>query len=369
MLEFRSCRKEERRSAIQLSVKTFKPNMEEQFQLLLGEGNVDHMFVAIEDGNVVSMVNDYNTFVQLGSSRIKVTSIGSVCTEELYKHRGIASQLIQLADHKMKEEQIRIAIISGAGGIYAKYGANEVGDMIGFRVTRNHIQRGMTNTSFRPFQQDDLHKMFEIYQKESIKFERTWNEFQLLFQGQTSPDSYADYPTYLLLEEGDIKAYVIFQRDFGRRTLRVKEFAGNRFLIRQMLTELLITMKKTSATIVMTPSDPLAGMMKQIPSQKTHLHASLKIVDFKGLMNDLNPYLNEKLGEESLEFVFEDFQDHFHIQWRNEVFSISNIFELNRLVFGPNQDLISQVTSRPFQNELKKIFPIPFVWVNNLNYQ
>jgi hypothetical protein len=80
-MELHPCQLSERQSAIALARSVFKPNMGEQFLSLFSERNLAHMFVAVENGEVVSMVNYYPATVKIYMSDVTTASVGAVCTK------------------------------------------------------------------------------------------------------------------------------------------------------------------------------------------------------------------------------------------------------------------------------------------------
>ncbi len=368
MLNYKTCTLNERKKAIQLSKSIFKDNMEEQFLCLFGEENIDHMFLCLDDELVVSMVNYYPSVVTHPLFSLRVASIGSVCTLDSYRGQAIASKLLEQAQNKMLEERIRLAIISGDGGLYTRFGSKIVGNVHAYKVTRKNFNIP-SDIQVIPFKLHHLNEMFNLYQHEPLRFLRTKTEFELLFKGQTTSDTFATYPTFLSEKNGVITSYVILNQDIDKKTLIVKEFAGERQDILDLLQNLLVSLKKLSVMILIDPTDSMKEYLVSLKPKPTSLHASLKIVDFLGFIQDLNPYMNDKCRVEELtNLSFYQEENRYFIQYKDETLDLS-IYELNQLVFGPSDDIIKKINSRNMKNTIQKLFPIPFVWVNNLNYQ
>jgi len=369
MLKYGPCSKQLHRNAIQLSKKIFKENMDKQFRLLFDDSNRKHMFISTDENKVVSMVNYYRSTVQIHGARTNVASIGSVCTLEEYRHQSIASTLLKMAEKKMLSEEVSVAIISGDGGLYRQFGSDIVGDMVGYIITRNDIPKS-DDLTIRPFHESLLEEVMALYVNEPIRFLRSLSEFKSLILGQTYPDTFADYPFYLVYNKGKLISYIIFSRAFGKRTLLVKEFGGSRSGLAQAFGMLLIELKKISMTIVCSPQDELNEYLKMKTPQKTDLHASIKIVNPMRLYFDLMPYFKLKCKNEVLsQLGFSAVQDKYKFQYKNEQPLYLDVHTLNKLFFGPNKNIIKKVKSESFKNVLNELFPIPFVWVNNLNYQ
>ncbi|MBU1144869.1 MAG: GNAT family N-acetyltransferase [Firmicutes bacterium] len=369
MTEYRTCEEKEHRSAIELSKSVFKENMEEQFPLLLGKTNLERMFVCVKDKEVVSLVNYYPAHVKLNESHITVGSIGSVCTHQNFRGQKMASTLLILAENQMLKEQIRIAIISGEGGIYHKMGATVVGDVDAFILNKSSVE-AFSHYSLLEYQEKYLKELLSIYNQETIRFVRSESEFSLLILGQTYPDTFATYPNLLIFENETLVAYIIFEMKNNLKSLLVKEYGGSRQAIVETIPLILKKYNKNKLTILATPEDEIHEMLKKHKVHKTDQHASFKIIDFLGLISDLKPYFLSKFDEEFLNQIKIKIEETKYVfTFENEKFIINDIHELNKLIFGPNKNIIKQVSSFTLKLFLKEVFPIPFVWTHNLNYQ
>ncbi|MBU0997137.1 MAG: GNAT family N-acetyltransferase [Firmicutes bacterium] len=369
MLKFETCTKNNHQKSILLSKKIFKDNMDQQFLLLFGDENRKHMFIATDENKVVSMVNYYKSSVNIYESQILVASIGSVCTLDEYRHQSIASNLLIMAERKMISESVSVAIISGDGGLYHQFGADVVGDMIGYVFTRNDMI-SQNEYTIKLYDDSQLDPLMILYEQEDIRYLRTKSEFKKLILGQTYPDTFADYPFYLIYENNVLVAYVIFSRAFGKRTLLIKEFGGKREALVKSFGTLLVLMKKLSLTIICSPNDGINEWLHTSRSKRTSLHASIKIVNPSQLLKDLTPYLIKICGEDRWKHLsFIQNGDRFRFQYKNEQPCELDIHELNRLIFESPKSIVNQIKSESLKTLLKTMFPIPFVWVNNLNYQ
>jgi len=81
------------------------------------------------------------------------------------------------------------------------------------------------------------------------------------------------------------------------------------------------------------------------------------------------PYIVEKTSKEVASHLRGQIVNQQYILYYKDNAIVNlNVFDFNQMVFGQT----SEMTSR-FENEAKTIceqlFPIPFIWPNNLNYQ
>ena len=349
----RSANKDESRKIIDLAVKIFKPNMGEQFIRLFSPDNHQHQMVCEEEGKIIAAVNYYLTHVDSSIGKLNVASIGAVCTEEAYRGQGISSRLLQLAQIQMKKEQVDFCIISGDGHLYRRFGAQDVGAMHRYVIE-----------SFIPTELHDARlfsghpsELYPIYHKETIKYQRTLNEFEDLYKGQTYPDSYQTYPVHVIYKQNMLIAYVILINHPRANHLRIKEFAGDRTAIYQSLPTLMQTYKKKGIELVASITDPIRYVIQKSPERITQ-HATLKIIDHQHFFKTLNAYLLKHSHRISFQASGED-----TILSMDQKQYILTHDQSHSLIFS---GLIPDMIDRELPSD---IFPIELPWSHNLNYQ
>jgi len=98
---------------------------------------------------------------------------------------------------------------------------------------------------------------------------------------------------------------------------------------------------------------------------------TMKIIDFKGLMTDLLPYFRQYVTEDVIEnLAFVESPEGFTFMLESERVQISSIDQLNKLVFGTHDvDTMCCGASKNINAFFNKVFPIPFIWGDNMNSQ
>lgn len=355
-MQLRQAKNNEESLVSDLAVKVFKPNMKEQFLRLYHPNNIEHMFVAVDENKVVSSVNYYNTLIQTNMGSFHVSSIGSVCTDESYRKRGISSQLLIDAEKLMIKESIDFCIISGRRGMYQRFGAREVGAIKKFIITPNTKSDDFQVKEFN----QEFKEIYDIYQKETIKYERSFDEFIDLWKGQTYPDSYQTYHTYLIFEKGEVTGYVIVINHHDKDVLQVKEFAGKRYSIKASLKTILDKHHKKSVEIFVSYQDEIIQFIEE-EGQMISQQATIKIIHAESFLNKINHILEKKSSK--MKFIFED---HTYMVHLNEQTISFNHDEIHQLIFS---GLITKELNHHFIRELQTYFPIELPWSHNLNYQ
>lgn len=360
---FRTCDHADIASAVALSKRVFKDNMAEQFLCLFHAENKDRMFVAVDETNVVrSLLCYYPSTVWMAGASIRVGAIGSVCTDEAFRGKGLASRLLRNAYETMAQEGIPVSIISGGGGIYEASGATLTGAMMECRM-----KAPSTNASLpklRPVQPSDMKRMWELNQREAVRFDRTLDEFKALFQGQTYPDTFATYPSWIIEQDGIDAAYVVGVLEQGKDELGLKEYAGDRHALISSFAALLQESGKESVHFASVPGDTILEA-QNLQFQPMTQHASLRLNDPVAFFEAIRPLTNRW---DLTDLHVSSDATGWKISDAGKEVRFRTIHELNRFVFGfwtPSKRRGSML----LQNKLSTIFPVRFPWTHNLNYQ
>lgn len=366
-MELRSCRPEERLDAIRLSRSVFKENMAEQFLALFAPGNVERMLVAVDGGKVVSMVNYYPGPVRIGRATIRVASIGSVCTDPAYRGRGLAGSLLRLAEGKMLAEKVHVVVISGGGGIYSAFGAEQAGHMVEVSIPAERLAPS-DGVQVRPYAPSDFNALRRLHAQDAVRFVRQAREFKLLLEGQTYPDTYADYPVRMVLKDGVPIAYAILVVDKGNDEVGIKEMAGDRAALLAAFPLFLKEFARARIHYAAAPEDRILSTAAEEAKKAIHQFASLKIIDFPGCMDALRPYFRTLVGKAADDLRFADEDGIATIRGCGGFLRVADPRELAKIVFGQAGAYPSEATGR-LAETLSRIFPVPFPWTHSINYQ
>lgn len=355
-MELRTARKGEESQVSDLAVKVFKPNMKEQFIRLYSVQNLDHMFVALDQGKMVSSVNYYVSHIESSHGIFKVASIGSVCTDSDYRGQGLASKLLEMAEEKMKQERIDFCIISGRRGMYKRFGAKDVGAIN--RYVYEPLETN-DNLEYRKVAHN-ADELFEIYKNEEIKYRRDLDEFNDLWKGQTYPDSYQTYHTYLISKDHQALAYIIIIDHRDKSMLTVKEYAGKRDIIYPALSKIAKLHHKNQIEIMIPHQDKLNEFMIHKYERITQ-QATLKMIDKTSCLNKLNRYLMNQ----EVTLGYSEESELYHMTIKEKKYTL-NHDKFHELVFS---GIVPKFIHENHQELMQSIFPVELPWSHNLNYQ
>jgi GNAT superfamily N-acetyltransferase len=311
-------------------------------------------------GKIRALVNYYPSTLLVDTYPVKVASVGAVCTEKAYRKRNFASKLLVEAEAHARSEGISLLIISGYGGIYERFGATRVGDLIGYQI---HTQpRTDHSYHLREYRPSDFDKVYRLYLDESLRFERSEEAFQLLLKGQMHPLSLVEFAMDVIVEHEEIIAYMFLRIDLIKHEMLLREYGGDRKAIAEILPTIL---EHHDQEVLLFPAprcDEIHTYLKAYPSEPTDQHASFKVINWENFFQELSPYIRKKQGSD-VKMTFEAGHG-YTISLGSSSVHVSDQHGLHRLIFGPWDDLDIPETS-PF----RLVFPLPVAWTHNLNYQ
>ena len=375
----RACEKEERREVISLINKTFraangyKPTMDEEFQLMLGDGNLDNMRIILQDGAPVANVNFYKSTILVEGIPVKAASVGAVCTDESSRGKGYSSILLDDCERLMRKDNIRLMLVSGTRSLYLRRGCTIVGKCYQFII--EPLEESHKNLQLQEYDDSLLEIMTKLYNKESTRYYRTFDEFKYLLKGATTPWANLTYKVYAVKDSEDYCGYIVLRvvNDKEGSWGSVVEAAGDRQTISKALEEAIRLSSLKYIQYFCTFNDESARVLKKEKKSfsEWNLLGTVKILDFQGLMEDLMPYFEQYADKDSMENIsFSENDGRYIFNLNNETLEIDNIQNLTKLIFGSKEDIVREFTAKPLISEfISKVFPLPFVWTANLNYQ
>lgn len=375
----RACRREEREKVINLIDSTFRtpngfsPSMGEEFKLLLGEGNLENMRLILEDGEPVADVNFYKSTILIEGTPVKAASIGAVCTAANSRGKGYSSIILDDCEKLMKEDNVRLMLVSGTRSLYTRRGCVLAGKCYEFTLEASEDKH--ENIQLEEFQEELLPEMIKLYNKESTRYYRTYEEFKYLLSGATTPWGNFTYKTYLVKAYGEYCAYIVLrlvnhkEGPYGV----VVEAAGDRDMIYSSIQNIISLNSLRHIRYFCTYNDPSTQLLKRknISFKELNLMGTVKILDFEGFMKDLTAYFSQFIDANVLKNIeFKQTGDRYILSYKGESIEFDDIHDLTRLIFGSREAVERDFSNKTVLNEfIRTVFPLPFVWTANVNYQ
>ena len=350
-----------------------KPTMAEEFPLLLNKSNIDNMIVGVKDQEIVTSVNYLIQDVSIQGNLVKVGFVGGVCTHPQCEGKGFASQVIQFVENKMIEEDVDVISISGTRSLYTRKNYSMVKSFYKYTVNKKPID---LNLSLREFEDRDLDRYIHLYNQNSTKFLRSKNQFKTLLDAATIPWGTYSYKKLSVTKDGDVVGYVVLRIiDEEKRTGKVIEAALDNKYKADVFTAIANKYELEYVICHIHTKDYNNHFEGYDKKELDFQGGTLKVINFEKLMNSLKRYFNQYIEDDllhSLNFIEEN--GTYVIEYKKdsvkERYVIKDINELNKLLFENDEKNYEKLRGLKYINKfIKGVFPVDFVWTENLNYQ
>ncbi|NMP24184.1 GNAT family N-acetyltransferase [Sulfobacillus harzensis] len=364
-LELRVARPDDMEEIGRLSDQVFRAkrggHMADEFPYLYDPANAHHWYVAFDQGRAVSIVGAMNWPVVIAGAATRAASVGSVATDPAYRGRGLASQLLQLAQKQLADEDVRVMLISGDLSLYTRFGARAIGWVDWYRLNPDS-KKAPTPYHVRPIDPlDDAPVVARLNQTRGTRFGRSLPQLRAMLASQ--PMTQVEQGTkvaLMVMAEGQAVSYLILNhRPFqGRGASRLSEWAGDPKGVLSALRSVQNWPEGGIEVPVLRDDWSLLAELRGSERVRSEPVSWLaKVIDGQGLSQDLQTVWAEvadrplailRLGEEQ-----------YKVRVGSEQWSV-DAAELTEWVFG------TKVPHRPAS--LECFWPIPSLWPEGLNY-
>ena len=375
MIRVRSAKNEEFNEVVNLINYVFRitrnnlPTMVEEFPLLLNKENTNNMIIIKQDEKVVSTVNFLKQDISIEGIKLKCASIGAVCTHEDYRGIGYSSLILDRVEEKMYEDGVDILLVSGTRGLYTRRGCSLVKSHYKYEFNKGI---DCNELKFIDYSEDYLEDVCKMYNLNSTRYLRTLEDFKTLINSATIAWGNFKYKKCIIKKEKEVVGYLVIRIIDGEEKVgQVIECFGNSICISKALRSLLTKLQLQKIIYNVHVKD-YYNLLEDYDYKRLHYQqGALKIINFKNLMEKLKGYFKYHFDSEFLkEIKFTQNAEKYLITFKNEEVKINNVSDLNKLMFEGNlENLEGLEENLKIAKFLKSVFPIPFVWTANLNYQ
>jgi len=350
------------------------PNMGKWYPLLFNEDNLENMRIIIEDNKPVSHIGISECEITVYGCKTKIGSIGSVCTYPEYRKRGFASLLLEDSMKKLNEDEVDIMLVSGGRGLYKRAGCIEAGRVYNFKILENELEKFNTQqVEILPYKEEDLENIVKVYQRESVRFFRSLEDFERILNTGAAMDREAEILT--IHKEDNFSGYLAVQppeKGKGKRVSKIAEYSGVRGAIVNAVRCVFdrYDIQELNFNIPFYDEE-LIYMFKKMGFTSTmgNIPGTIKIINFLRLMKRFRPYIEERLGKKKADLLkFSQEGDKFTIRFNQDQFN-TDVSKLTQIVFGTYDGREREMMPKEgkMAKILKTIFPLPFIWPG-LNY-
>ena len=405
----------------------YEPTMEKEFPLLLAEGNIENMRIIEDGGKPVSCVNFVKRNIMINGAEISAASIGAVCTDEEYRGNGYSSLILDDVEDKLYEDGVDLALVSGTRALYQRRGYTLTKNFIKYKV---YPDEKALSFKVEEFKENDLLEIARVYNMSSTRYVRTMEDFKKLIKSGLFPWGNISYKSYVIKEKNLTVGYVFIkiQGYTDKEIGIVVEAGGKSCYIKEALKHIGYINDLDFIEYNIHINDRINFIKDAEEKGLDYQAGSVKIINFESFMEKLRPYflqlmesefINEiqfntikgkiekidentadkevltsthyegdnfnsedklskglngfkfNVTEEILDYIeVVDLKEKYRLIFQGEVLEIEDIRTLNKLVFEGSGNLdLNYNGSKKLKDFVETVFPIPFVYTANLNYQ
>lgn len=338
--------------------------MEKEFPLLLSKKNAVNMRIIKKEKEIISVVNFLPRKILIEGTPISIGSIGAVCTHFDHRGKGYSTKILEDVENRMKEIGIKLCLISSTRNLYKKWKAEKVKNCKKYKICAGFPKLKFT---VREYRKEDIFFIKKIYDSQKTRYLREKKDFETLIDSGTFPFGDTSYKRYVLEDQKIIIGYIILKNTLEQT--EVKEAGGEKNKIFDTLAFLGTELGIKEINYIIPQGEIVP---EGILEEEKYVSETLKIIDFKGLMEELKPYFRQYLKNIDL-LKAEEENGKYKLSLGSERLEIECHKELLKLIFEKKIEGKNEYKKNINKGKLKEfidtVFPLPFPWTENLNYQ
>ncbi|WP_169729959.1 GNAT family N-acetyltransferase [Thermicanus aegyptius] len=313
-----------------------------------------HSFGVYENGKLVSFMGLVPGVVKVGEAKLKIFSLGSVCTDPLYRGRGYASRLLEEVVVYAKEAQASLLLVSGTLPLYRRIGCHPFGNVRRYRLPPD-LLRSLPSTIhsgylIRERKSTDILEMALLADRREVAYAQSLFDLSTLLEQEAFASCVKmRHQIWVAEKNGRLEGYLVvgvpkksgdpprkrevdskeesFLSDtpINPEKLLAIEWAGNPHAVVALMAHAVRAEKETILDIPIPKHEKeLHRLMSSIPYAEEPNQGTVKILNLEVLNEQLKPYFNliPSGQREKLEELFDASKE-----WEEEK-RVRNLFEL-----------------------------------------
>jgi N-acetylglutamate synthase-like GNAT family acetyltransferase len=340
--------------------------LDKVFPHVLCEENIENLRVIVSDGKVVSHLAIWEGWLHFYSNWLKAGLIGCVCTHPDYRMKGYASSLVKDAFAKLSRDYVDLVMVSGVRSLYSRAGCVEAGIIYDYHVPLNTFKDLVTHLDglkVESYDEDKTLDLIELYQREPIRFRRSFEEFKL-FASRAFLAEVEALSVFVSYRMDRPASYAALVKGFFN-SLTVVEYAGSRIAVLKTLYDASKTLKVKHVRLPVPYGDwELITLLEEsgLKPKTSQAPASLAILNPAVFTDKIRPYIEERLGVKA-DFKATAHNDGVEVYMFGERVRFEDPRAFPILVFGRpetihNPDAID-FDSTSIPQVFRRAFPIP----------
>jgi len=282
-----------------LATSVFRSNggdMGAEYPLLFHPRRGRQLHIMTRNGAPVSLVGMTVNDVVMYGCRTKVACIGSVCTAQEHRGKGLAGKLVDAAAVAARRARATVMLISGGRSLYTRRGASDCGVYSRCEFDAKRAARRAKGLTVQRVGHNAWRGAHALWQAEHVRFERSLADYRLAAaQGWPVLRGGGTY----VVRKAKRAVAVVTVRPKDASTLRTIEFAGSRTAALPGLGRIGAAQGFETVTVMCYPADvTLVEETKRLGGDvaKRRFGGMVKLLDPRGLWRDFRRLIARSVG-------------------------------------------------------------------------
>ncbi|WP_010270590.1 GNAT family N-acetyltransferase [Paenibacillus senegalensis] len=349
-------------------------SMQQAFPGVFSE-SLGQSFGAFDNGKMVAFMGLVPTIIRLGPASLRVYSLGSVCTDENYRGKGIASELLDAVLQQIGQAGASLLLVSGARSLYTRAGCRTYGQVEYYQWDRGNgvsFQTGQLpqGAQLREWQSTDWFQLHALASNREVRFDHNLSELaQLIHCEAFSSCVKLKHKVVVAEKDGQIVTFAVVGVPAAaapKRPPLLIEWAGDAACMPALLNFAADTYTLDKLLIpVPWHEQKLALALQGLPVEQKKATGTVLVASPERLLEQLAPYLQAKDASAfaSLAFAREG-EDAIGVTFKDKSCTLT-VTEFISLLFDPGHP---ELDEPELTEALKTLFPLPLPYDAGLNY-
>ncbi len=284
------------RNERQVSMGTAYPNI---FSLSLGQS-----FGAFKEDKLVAFMGFVPAIIQIGKARLRIYSVGAVCTHAEARGKGYASGLMSAVIEHAQASEASLILVSGHRSLYERAGCYSFGSMKRYSLSARNVQGATSGIQVRRWLPTDLFRLTELAKARFSCYEQSLTDIASLICSEAYASNVGfHHQVWVAEQDGQVKAFAVIaapDEDEGSESLSARspfvvEWAGDIEALYAIYAHILgIGVWDRLQVQVNWYEQQLHEYFRAIPSETLQNSGLIHLVNLRQLCVQLEPYLMER---------------------------------------------------------------------------
>ncbi|MEZ4872934.1 MAG: GNAT family N-acetyltransferase [Bdellovibrionales bacterium] len=329
-------------------------SIDKEYPTAINPHNHLNMHIVKDGDNIVSHALTRDLMIKSPISLFKVTTIGSVVTDEKYRNKGLSKATIENCLEASREKGCDFAILwSDLHNFYSKIGFELAGSEISY-VINKPLPEATEPLRVIEGNKISAQAIADLYNKHTVVSLRNASDIQKYLaipemRVYTAWDSNNKLRAYAIEGKGvDLSGYI-------------HEWGGNVTDLLSLISHMQKTQNKTYTLIAPMHSQNLHRQMQSLGFQPHHGYLGMiKIINPKSLFLKISNYARS-VGIPEL-IIRQDDENEYAVGTEKNLYNTNSLSDMTQLIFGPHHPDQLKDFDNETRHKIENILPLP-MWI------